>query len=73
MRAEVLLRVDGSSRVFSIPRPILTHLGWLTGDKLIVELTDDANGIFVRQMLPSDVPVRGRARLTYDFTEPVKP
>lgn len=73
MRAEVLLRLDGNSRAIAIPRPILTHLGWLPGARLVVELLEDNNSILVREMRPEDVPVRGKSRLTYDFTNPVKP
>jgi len=72
VRAEVTLRVDGTARVVTIPRPILTYLGWITGSKLVIELAEDCKTILVRQFERSDVPSPAPARITYDYTGPPK-
>jgi antitoxin component of MazEF toxin-antitoxin module len=68
MRADVALRIDGNARVITIPRPILTYLGWLPGERLIVELLEDRS-VHVRPLKFEDIAPRARGRMIYDFTE----
>lgn len=70
-RAVVALRMDGSSTVVTIPRQILTYLGWLPGDDTVIELLED-NTLRVRPFTKDDVPDRRAPRLLYNYSEPEK-
>lgn len=41
MRSHQKLVRNGNSTQVTIPRPILTHLGWLPGEMIVVELLED--------------------------------
>lgn len=71
MRARMKLRLDGNTTVVSVPRPILVHLGWLPGEEVIVELTEQ-NTLHVRRFTAADIPPHGGPRMLYDFVEPGK-
>lgn len=69
MRADVVLRMDGNARVLTIPRQMTTYLGWLPGDRFVVELLED-HTVHVRPLTPADFMPSKRASIVYDFTEP---
>lgn len=71
MRARIKLRLDGNATVITVPRPILIHLGWLPGQELVVELTEQ-NTLHVRPFTASDIPPIGAPRMLYDYVEPGK-
>lgn len=71
MRARIKLRLDGTSTVITVPRPILIHMGWLPGEELIVELLED-NTLHARRFTAADIPPVGGPRMLYDFVDPSK-
>lgn len=56
---------SGTSSGINIPRPILIRLGWLPGQRVIVELLEDES---IRIRLPKleDFVQLGKGRVVYD-------
>ena len=69
LRTEVTLVKNGNSVCLNIPRPLRAYLGWLTGERIILELTEDGK-LIARRFTPEDVPTPGHSRVVYDFTDP---
>lgn len=65
MRAEQKLTRNGHSTGVNIPRQILIYLGWLPGERVVIELLEDRS---LRLRLPqsSDYLRLGAPRIVYD-------
>lgn len=66
-----LVKNGGSTQV-TIPRPLLFALGWLTGQPVILELTEERT-LHVRPLDERDLMPRGRVGLLPDPPATVKP
>jgi hypothetical protein len=49
----------------SIPRQVLTHLGWLTGSLIVLEVLED-DSIRLRKPSPDDFAARGQRPVPLD-------
>lgn len=58
MRALQKLSRNGNSTTLTLRREMLTYLGWLTGQSVVVEVTED-NSLLVRLPRESDFAPRG--------------
>jgi hypothetical protein len=65
MRAEQRLTRNGHSTGVNIPRQILIYLGWLPGEKIVVELLEDRSLRLRRRDASDYVPLRA-PRIVYD-------
>ena len=65
MRAEIKIVRNGTSTGVNVPRQIMIRLGWLPGQRVIVELLEDDS---IRLRLPKleDFVQLGRGRVIYD-------
>lgn len=61
MRAIQKLCRSGSSTVFTVPRPILERVGWVSGDFIVVELLE--NGV-IQVRTPTTADFRPRVAPT---------
>jgi antitoxin component of MazEF toxin-antitoxin module len=54
MRADVRLTRNGNCTTITIPRAMRTHLGWLPGERMVIELLEDQS-VRVRRMTADDI------------------
>jgi antitoxin component of MazEF toxin-antitoxin module len=60
-RCRATLSSNGSSTCINIPRAMLTYLGWLCGDEMVLELLEDGS-LRVRELTRDDFPTPRRLR-----------
>lgn len=65
MRCLQKLLRNGNSTQVTIPRPVLMHLGWLTGQAVILEVLENGT-ILLRIPTSEDFAPKGRPRLVFD-------
>jgi antitoxin component of MazEF toxin-antitoxin module len=65
VRAEQKLVRHGNATGVNIPRQILTHLGWLPGEAVVVELLEDKSLRLRRRTVDDYAPIRS-PRIVYD-------
>ena len=63
-----LVRCGNATHV-SVPRPMLTWLGWLPGERVIVELLEDKT-VRLRMPAPDEFAMRGLRPVALDDTMP---
>lgn len=71
MRALQKLTRNGSSTTVTIPRAVLIHLGWLTGEMIVLEVLEDQS-VRVRRPTEADFAPKRTPRLVLDDTLPVQ-
>lgn len=69
MRALQKLTQKGNSYGFSVPRPLMVHLGWLPGESFIIELLEDQS-LRVRRPTGEDFAPIGVPRV---LSRPLEP
>ena len=72
MRALQKLIRHGNSVAVSIPRPMLFHLGWLSGEPVILELLED-HTVRIRRPVERDFAPLGAPRIIHDNPNEAKP
>jgi antitoxin component of MazEF toxin-antitoxin module len=65
MRCLQKLLRNGNSTQVTIPRPVLMHLGWLTGQAVILEVLEN-NTILLRIPVSEDFAPKGRPRIVFE-------
>lgn len=65
VRTDLKLTRNGNATTITIPRTIRTALGWVPGDRMVLEVLDESS-ILVRQMRPSDVGPPRVPRIVFD-------
>ena len=71
MRALQKLSRKGNSIAVSIPRPMLFHLGWISGEAVILELLEDKS-IRIRRPCERDFAPLQAPRLMHENPNEVK-
>jgi hypothetical protein len=65
MRADIVLTKNGNTVTACIPRALRTHLGWLSGERMVWELLED-NSLRLRRMTGADVAPARVPSLKFD-------